>query len=143
MNELIAAGAQSWKRSEFRTASTPSLLPEFSARGDVDKTTGTGTDSAPGDPTARPLFLNVDDDIGLAQILGELLDIAAQLPILFGEGIAPIPPEPLACSTSARMRWLYPAAKWRRLACATTSGSARVAATAPMKKQQNSYGCSM
>ena len=45
----------------------------------------------------RPnVFLNIDDDIGLAQILGELLDIAAQLLILFGDGIArglgPAPP---------------------------------------------------
>ena len=32
--------------------------------------------------------MNIDDDIGLAQILGELLDIATQLLILFGERIA-------------------------------------------------------
>ena len=36
---------------------------------------------------------------------------------------APIPPEPLAWSTAARMRCLYSAVNRRRLACATTSGS--------------------
>ena len=44
---------------------------------------------------------------------------------------APIPPEPLAWSASARMRCLYSAVKRRRLAWATTSGSGWVFGSAP------------
>jgi hypothetical protein len=47
-----------------------------------------GRDRRSDDPTARPLFLNVNDDLGLAQLFGEALLIQLQLLHFFCEGIA-------------------------------------------------------